>query len=95
MAPFAKVGGLADVAAALSKVLASRGHDVRVVLPLYGNLDRESENIRPLKKLPPMSLRVGQQMHDVRIHVRGSTSSAVKIYLVECPTLFEKHAGQF
>ena len=76
--------------AALSRVLATRGHDVRVVLPLYGNLDREIENIRPLKKLSPMSLRVGQKMHDVRIHVRGSTSSAVKVYLVECATLFEK-----
>ncbi len=91
MAPFAKVGGLADVAAALSRALAARGHDVRVVLPLYGNLDRESENIRPLKKLPPLALRVGQMVHDVRFHVRGSTSSAVKIYLVECPSLFEKH----
>ncbi len=90
MAPFAKVGGLADVAAALSRALASRGHDVRVVLPLYGDLDRKAENIRPLKKLPPMSLRVGQQVHDIRFHVRGSTSSAVKIYLVECPTLFDK-----
>ncbi len=88
MAPFAKVGGLADVVAALSRALASRGHDVRVVLPLYGHLDRDEENIRPLKKLPPMSLRVGQQVHDIRFHVRGSTSSAVKIYLVECPTLF-------
>ena len=91
MAPFAKVGGLADVAAALSKALAARGHDVRVVLPLYGELDREKENIRPLKKLPPLALRVGQKVHDVRFHVRGSTSSAVKIYLVECSSLFEKN----
>jgi starch synthase len=90
IAPFAKVGGLADVAGALSTALASRGHDVRVVLPLYGHLDRVKEKIRPLKKLPPLALRVGQEMHDVRFHVRGSTSSAVKIYLVECPTLFGK-----
>ncbi len=90
MAPFAKVGGLADVAAALSRALASRGNDVRVVLPLYGSLDRKAQNIRPLKKLPPLSLRVGQKVHDIRFHVRGSTSSAVKIYLVECPALFEK-----
>ncbi len=90
MAPFAKVGGLADVAAALSRALAGRKHDVRVVLPLYGDLDRKAENIRPLKKLPPMTIRVGQQVHDIRFHVRGSTSSALKIYLVECPSLFEK-----
>ncbi len=90
MAPFAKVGGLADVVAALSRSLAGRGHDVRVVLPLYGDLDRKAENIRPLKKLPPLAIRVGQQVHDIRFHVRGSTSSAVKIYLVECSSLFDK-----
>ncbi len=33
--PFAKTGGLADVAGALPAALAERGHDVRVVLPRY------------------------------------------------------------
>ncbi|AUX20574.1 glycogen synthase [Sorangium cellulosum] len=33
--PFAKTGGLADVAGALPMALAAAGHDVRVVLPAY------------------------------------------------------------
>lgn len=35
VAPFAKTGGLADVAGALPKVLKLMGHDVRIVLPRY------------------------------------------------------------
>lgn len=37
--PFAKTGGLADVAAALPKELVSRGHDVRIAMPRYGRID--------------------------------------------------------
>ncbi len=40
-APFAKSGGLADVAYALPKKFAEFGHDVRVVLPLYSKISHE------------------------------------------------------
>ena len=41
LTPLAKVGGLGDVVAALSAELAARGHDVTVLMPLYGGMSLE------------------------------------------------------
>ncbi|MDU6641518.1 MAG: glycogen/starch synthase, partial [Alloscardovia omnicolens] len=38
--PFAKVGGLGDVIGALPKSLATRGHEVAVVMPYYDTVAR-------------------------------------------------------
>lgn len=41
VAPYAKTGGLADVAGSLPKVLSDMGMDIRVVLPGYKDIDAE------------------------------------------------------
>ena len=45
MSPFAKTGGLADVAGSLPKVLLEMGHDVRAVMPKYRMIDGDFEYI--------------------------------------------------
>jgi len=47
--PFAKTGGLADVAGALPKTLFSLGHDVRVVMPRYYVVDRQKYSLQPIE----------------------------------------------
>jgi len=44
--PFAKTGGLADVAGALPKALRKAGHDARVVMPAYKCIDKNKFRIR-------------------------------------------------
>lgn len=53
--PFAKTGGLADAVSALSLALARLGHDVRILMPRYYEIDRTK-----LEKLEgPMGVPVG------------------------------------
>ncbi len=47
MNPYAKTGGLADVAGALPAALAERGNHVVAVLPKYGAIDTEKHAITP------------------------------------------------
>ncbi len=46
--PFAKTGGLADVAGALPKAIRKIGHDIRVFMPRYKKIDPEKWNLKPV-----------------------------------------------
>jgi starch synthase len=46
VAPFSKTGGLGDVAEALPRALAARGHAVTVATPLYGSIDPRAHGLR-------------------------------------------------
>jgi len=61
-APFAKEGGLGDVAGALPKYLARMGHDVRVVIPRYYSVNLEKYGLRllPGTLVVPMGI-IGHQ----------------------------------
>ena len=59
VAPLAKTGGLADVAGALTKYLHAAGHDVRLFMPLYRQIDRRNLNLWPVEFLQDVPAAAG------------------------------------
>lgn len=66
--PFAKVGGLADVAGALPKALRALGHDVRLMLPRYGTISSSHFDFESIGD--PFTIPTGSEREHV--HLIGS-----------------------
>ncbi len=81
--PFAKVGGLADVAGALPKALRQLGHDVRVVMPRYGRIDPAHWKLT--LNVPPFDVQVGHETAEVSV-LKGAISE-VSVDFVDIPGL--------
>ena len=81
--PFAKTGGLADVAGALPTALGALGHDVTLVLPLYRSVGWVGA---PFAR---GDVSLGDQWYDVG-YVERSLGPGARAVLVECDPLFDR-----
>jgi starch synthase len=82
--PFAKTGGLADVAGALPAALRRNGLDVRVVMPLYRGIAREG--LRPVHQVHTM---IGGQAVGATVW-QGAFPSGTPVYFVDASPLFDR-----
>jgi starch synthase len=88
--PLAKTGGLADVAGALAKYLHAAGHDIRLFMPLYGQVDRSKLEMWPVAFLQDVPLRLGAHALRFSVHTARLPGATTMIYLIDCPQLFER-----
>ena len=86
LAPFAKLGGVSDVAASLSKELHRLGHDVRAVLPRYRQVDVGRYNLRPV--VANLQVPLGTETMPATIF-EGRLGDLV-VYFVDCPPLYDR-----
>jgi starch synthase len=86
VAPWSKTGGLGDVAGALPRALAARGHAVSVVTPRYGSIDPSREGLQPLHR----AIRVRGE--PVTLWVRKGRPS---VYFVEHERFFGSRGGLY
>jgi starch synthase len=88
--PFAKTGGLADVASALSRQLTARGHDVRLFMPFYAQIRREQLEATRVETLQGLSVVIGSHEFLVDIWRACLPGSTTPVYLVESDALYAR-----
>jgi starch synthase len=84
--PFAKTGGLADVAGALPKALTENGADACLILPLFEQIDH-----RFVEKLIIDNLEV-EWLGGYRARVWHSDAAGAPAYLIDAPEYFQRNS---
>ena len=85
--PWAKTGGLADVAGSLPPVLVSMGHRVSTFVPYYRAVARQLPNL-PVA-LPSVTISFSTYQRFARV-LDGGLQDGVQVYFVDCPEMFDR-----
>jgi starch synthase len=91
LAPLVKVGGLADVVAALSKALRLLGHKITIALPRFSAI--EAAGVMVARRLTPMVLPGPGERVEVTIF-DGRLGSGVELLLLDIPGLYDRDNGR-
>jgi starch synthase len=90
IAPLAKTGGLADVAAALPRYLHAQGHDVRLFMPMYSSIGLAGLGATHVAGVQDVTLELGSHRYSFSLLQANLPGSALPVLLVHCPAVFDR-----
>ena len=85
--PFAKTGGLADVAGALPQAIHALGHDIRVAMPRYGRI--RPDNFQLQEVVPSFDVPMDHTTEPASI-MQATIAPGIPVYMVESAKYFDR-----
>ncbi len=87
IAPYAKVGGLADVAGSLPKAVSALGHEIILVLPRYGTVEASGFPIGPAE-VDSIEVRLASETIPLDVTRGLLPDSDIPVYFLGNPDLY-------
>lgn len=88
--PFAKTGGLADVAGALPKAIRALDHDIRIMMPRYGRVDVEKFGLKRLVDDLQVPMDERTEPATILAGSIGDGSTLTPVYFVDSARYFDR-----
>jgi starch synthase len=88
--PYAKTGGLADVAGALIPNLRLLGHHVYAFMPLYTAVRTAHPELQPVLGVQHIPIGIGGTEYRFSLQTASFPGTDIAIYFIECPALYDR-----
>ena len=88
--PYAKTGGLADVAGALPKELEKLACEVKLFIPKYFTIDEVRHSLRYNRNVGEIPIRINGQMRAAHLHQAKLPGSNVEVNFIDCSHYFNR-----
>ncbi len=90
VSPFAKTGGLADVAAALPAALKAMDQDVRLMMPKYRMINDRKYVLRDVIRLREVKVDLGGKVRIASGKTAFLPNTKVHVYFLSIPEIFDR-----
>jgi len=88
--PFAKTGGLADVAGSLPIALSKYDVEIKIFLPLYSVINRDKYDIKEIDNIKNVPVKLGENEYEFGLCTCKLPRTDIDVYFVDCPNLFSR-----
>lgn len=89
--PYAKTGGLADVAGSLPRALSEAGCELKIVMPLYGNIRTLDHGLRLSTDLGTMKVEIAGKKVTFTAWYGKLPNSDVDVHFIDCPAYYHRN----